>query len=318
VRNAIPFGRERWLLVGGVTWRARLLTAPLAILLLGLAWGCGLPTLEKPGRLTVLASILPLADFVRQVGGDRVTVELLVPPGASPHTYEPTPAQLKALARARLLVLNGAGLEFWADKLVGAAGNPNLLVVRTAEDLALIVDDEHAHRGHQHGPGNPHVWLSPLCAMHQVEKIRDALVSADPENADYYRANAARYLTELRALDAEMRARIGAFSRRKFVALHGAWVYLARDYGLEQAAVVEKIPGQEPSPADVAAVVRTVRAAGAGAVFAEPQLPSKAAEAIAAEAGVPVLFLEPLGVPPEYRYLDTMRHNLAQLEKALR
>ncbi len=290
----------------------------LVVLFLGLAWGCGPPTTENHGRLPVLASILPLADFVRQVGGDRVTVEVLVPPGASPHTYEPTPAQLRALGRARLLVLNGAGLEFWADKLVGAAGNPHLLVVRTAEGLDLVTDEEHADHGHPDGAGNPHVWLSPLCAMHQVENIRDALAAADPENADYYRANAERYLAELRALDSEMRARIGALSRRKFVALHGAWVYLARDYGLEQAAVVEKIPGQEPSPADVAAIVRTVKAAGAGAVFAEPQLSSKAAEAIAAEAGVPVLFLNPLGVPPDYRYLDTMRHNLAQLERALR
>lgn len=299
-------------------WRLRML-AVLVALLLWLPSGCGQRPQQPTERIPVLASILPLADFTRQVGGDRVSVEVLVPPGASPHTYEPTPAQLKALSEARLLVLNGMGLEFWADKLVGAAGNPNLLVVNTAEGLTIIRDDEQEREGdHAHAGGNPHVWLSPLCAVHQVERIRDALVAVDPSNADYYRANAARYIGELRALDEEMRRKIASFSCKRFVAFHGAWVYLARDYGLEQAAVVEKVPGQEPSPAEAAEIIRTVRAAGARAIVAEPQFSAKAAQTIAAESGVPILFLNPLGDPPEYRYLDTMRHNLAQLEGALR
>jgi len=262
-------------------------------------------------RLLVTASILPLTDFARQVGGERVQVEVLVPPGASPHMYEPTPAQLKSVSQARVLVLNGVGLEFWADKVISAANNPNLIVVKTAEGLNIIAGDK------DEPGGNPHVWLSPRNAMHQVEMIRDALMRADPVGAETYRANADRYIGELRALDKEIRDAVATFSTRKFIAFHAAWVYFARDYGLEQTAVIERTPGQEPSPAEIAEIVKTAKAIGAKAIFAEPQFPTKAAEVIAAESGARVLFLNPLGQPPNYRYLDLMRYNLAEIGKAL-
>ena len=263
-------------------------------------------------QILVLASILPLADFARQVGGDRVQVETLVPPGASPHTYELTPAQLQAVSRAKVLVLNGTGLEYWADKMISAANNPNLVVVKTAEGLDIIAGDEHAPGG------NPHVWLSPLNAIHQVEMIRDTLSQADPVGANTYRANANRYTGELSALDREIHDTVAMFRNRKFIAFHAAWAYLARDYGLEQAAVVETTPGKEPSPAEVAEIVRTAKAIGAKAIFAEPQFSSKAAAVIAEESGAQVLFLNPLGQPPDYRYIDLMRYNLNEMSKALK
>ena len=262
-------------------------------------------------RLPVAASILPLADFTRQVGGERIRLETLIPPGASPHTYEPTPAQLKFLSRARVLVLNGVGLEFWADKVIAAVDNPNLVVVRTADGLKILAG-EPGEPG-----GNPHLWLSPREVIHQVEMIRDALVRADPPGSDAYRANAARYVAALRAFDAEIRATVATFSQRKFIAFHAAWAYFARDYGLEQAAVIESTPGREPSPAEVAKIIRTARAIKAKAIFAEPQFPASAARAIAEESGAAVLLLDPLGKPPG-SYLDLMRANLAQISKALR
>jgi zinc transport system substrate-binding protein len=259
----------------------------------------------------VVASILPLADFVRQVGGDRVSVETLVPPGASPHTYELTPAQLRAVSQGRVLVLNGIGLEYWADGMISAAENPDLIVVTTSDGLDILAGEV------RESSGNPHVWLSPLNAIHQVEAIRDALVQADPAGADAYRDNADRYIAELWALDREIRQAVGAFSSREFIAFHAAWVYFARDYGLEQAAVVESRPGQEPSPEEIAAIVETARRIGARAIFAEPQFSAKAAEVIAEESGARVLFLNPLGLPPDYRYLDLMRYNLAEISRAL-
>ncbi len=284
-------------------------------LLMTLALGLGLALrgvdAGAQAPLPVAASILPLADFARQVGGERVAVETLVPPGASPHTYEPTPAQLRLLSRARVLVLNGVGLEFWADKLISAARNPRLIVVRTAAGLPILASDP------DEPGGNPHVWLSPLGAIHQVEAIRDALIRADPAGADGYRANAERYVGRLRALDQEIRATVATFRTRKFIVYHPAWAYFARDYGLEQAAVIERSPGQEPSPAEVAAIIRTARAIGAKAIFAEPQFSTKAARVIAEESGAQVLLLDPLGRPPTYRYLDTMRYDLAQMRKAL-
>jgi len=285
----------------------------LVMLLLSALSACAAPVTPAgtDRRLPVVASILPLADFVRQVGGDRVSVETLVPPGASPHTYELTPAQLRAVSQGRVLVLNGIGLEYWAEGIISAAKNPDLIVVTTSEGLDILAGEV------GESSGNPHVWLSPSNAIHQVEAIHDALVRADPTGADAYRHNADRYIAELRALDREIRQAVGAFSRREFIAFHAAWVYFARDYDLALAAVVESRPGQEPSPEEIAAIVGTARRIGARAIFAEPQCSAKAAEVIAEESGAQVLFLNPLGLPPDYHYLDLMRFNLAEMSRGL-
>ena len=267
---------------------------------------------QADARLQVVASVLPMADFARQVGGDRVRVEALVPAGASPHTYDLTPAQMKAVARARVLILNGVGLEFWADKVVSSAGNPNLVVVTASDGLKIIAGDA------DEPGGNPHTWLSPVNAMRQVEKICRALIQVDPAGSGVYRANADRFQRELRALDEEIRAAVAGFSTRKFIAFHAAWSYFAADYGLEETAVVERRPGQEPSPAEIADIVRKSKEIKTKAIFAEPQFSSKAAEAIAEECGARVLFLNPIGIPPENRYLDLMRYNLGQISLVMR
>jgi len=285
----------------------------LSVLGLTLA-GCGRQAdpEQVDARLQVVASVLPMADFARQVGGDRVRVEALVPAGASPHTYDLTPAQMKAVARARVLILNGVGLEFWADKVVSSAGNPNLVVVTASDGLKIIAGDA------DEPGGNPHTWLSPVNAMRQVEKICRALIQVDPAGSGVYRANADRFQRELRALDEEIRAAVAGFSTRKFIAFHAAWSYFAADYGLEETAVVERRPGQEPSPAEIADIVRKSKEIKTKAIFAEPQFSSKAAEAIAEECGARVLFLNPMGIPPENRYLDLMRYNLGQISLVMR
>lgn len=280
--------------------------------------GCGQSpspnVVSREGNVLVVTSITPLGDFVRHVGGDRVQVEVLVPPGTSPHTFEPTPEQVKLLARADLLVLNGVGLEFWADKMIESAGNPDLRVVVTAEGLDILqTADEEGKVG-----GNPHVWLDPINAALQVARIRDALVQVDPAGKDVYLKNGAGYIEDLKALDRDIMLRVAQFREKRFVAFHWAWVYFARRYGLEQVAVIERVPGSEPSPGDIAQVVEAIRGIGAKAIFAEPQLSPRVAEAIAAETGAQVLFLNPLGEPPDYDYIRTMQHNVEQLEKALR
>jgi len=270
------------------------------------------PSPTASDRLLVAASIAPLADFARQVGGDHVQVVTLVPPGASPHTYELTPSQVQQVARARLLVLNGVGLEYWADKLIESADNPNLIVVDTSQGIEILGG------GADEPGGNPHIWLDPQNAIVQVGHIRDALIQADPAHADDYRANAERYIAELQALDQEIANQVAAWSNRQFIAFHPAWVYFARRYGLVQAAVIEESPGREPSPADVAHIVETARRIGAKAIFAEPQFSPKAAQTIAEESGAQVLFLDPLGSSlDDPSYFGLMRYNVAQMAKAL-
>ncbi len=274
--------------------------------------GCGAATpAASSGKMLVAASIPPIADMVRQVGGERVEVLTMVPPGASPHTYEPTPEQMRRLAGARILFLNGVGLEFWADKAVQAVGNPHLQVVVLSQGMEILQSGPHA-------TGNPHLWLSPQRAMKYVARIRDALIAADPAHEALYRANARAYLAQLQQLDAEIRKAVAGFRSREMVTFHASWVYFIHDYGLHQAAVLEATPGQEPSAAEVAKIVEIIKATGAPAVFAEPQFSPRAAQVIAQEAGVPVLTLDPLGgLPPRETYIKLMRWNLQQLRKGL-
>lgn len=293
--------------------------AMIAVLLWFIAIGsaaCGGEAESPPvatDNVLVAASIAPLADFARQVGGDHVQVITLVPPGASPHTYELTPAQAEQVARAKVLVLNGVGLEYWADKLIQSAGNPNLIVVDTSKGIEILAG-ETAEAG-----GNPHIWLDPRNAIIQMEHIRAALLRADPAHADDYRANAKKYIAELWELDQEIANEVATWSHRQFIAFHPAWAYFARRYGLEQAAVIERSPGREPSPAEVAQIVQTARRIEAKAIFAEPQFSAKAAQTIAEESGAQVLFLDPLGSSlDDPSYLSLMRYNLAQMAQVLR
>jgi zinc transport system substrate-binding protein len=262
-------------------------------------------------RFLVAVSIAPLADFARQVGGEHVQVFTLIPPGASPHTYELKPSQVQRVAKARLLILNGAGLEYWADKLVEGTDDPELRTVDTSKGISLISGGEYG--------GNPHVWLDVRQAIVQVQHIRDALVMVDPDHEAAYHERTARYLDQLESLDREISEEIKGWSQHQFIAFHPAWVYFARRYGLKQAAVIEKSPGREPSPAEIVKIIKMVKQIKARAIFAEPQFSKKAARAIASETGTRVLFLDPLGASFEdSSYLTLMRRNLAQMASALK
>jgi ABC-type Zn uptake system ZnuABC Zn-binding protein ZnuA len=257
-------------------------------------------------ELKVAVSIPPLADFVRQVGGDRAEVELLVLPGTDPHIYRIEPVQMRFLAEARLLVVVGLGLEWWLADVLSAAENPGLEVVTTSAGIEAI-------------DGDPHIWLDPLNAVLQVATIREALVRADPAGRLYYEANAARYITELLSLHQEIMERVSRWARKEFVALHGAWAYFAHRYGLEQLAVIVPSPGREPSPMEVAQIIELMRDRGVRAIFVEVQHPPGVAELIAQETGASLVTLDPLGgLPGREDYLSLMRYNLSRMEEALK
>lgn len=263
--------------------------------------------------MLVAASIGPLGNFAEKVGGKLVDVRILVQPGASPHTYQLTTEQMEMLSNASVLVLNGVNLEFWANKAIDAADNPKLIVTRTAEGLPVLASgDDHDHLG-----GNPHLWLNPVYAVRQVEMIRSAFIMADPKHADDYKSNAAKYIADLKRLDKDIRKEVKTFKSKDFIAYHPAWVYFAKEYGLRQAAVIEETPGKEPSPSELADVIKVCKKTKARAIFAEPQFSPKAAKVIAGECGANVLMLDPIGKPPHYDYIATMRANLKQMTKAL-
>lgn len=265
--------------------------------------------------IKVAASIYPIGDMVKEVGGERVDVRVLLPPGATPHVFEPTAKTAKELSDARLFFEVGAGLELWAEKLLKTSGKKITTVV-LSEGIKLL--HEEGGHGHEHEMGNPHVWLDPVLAVEMAKKIQKALEETDPQGSDVYRRRSAEYVARLRSLDAEIRKTVATFSIKSFVSFHPAWDYFALRYGLNSVGVIEESPGKEPSPKKLQAIVKAIRDYHIRAVFAEPQLNPKAAEVIAHEAGVKVIMLDPEGgLPGRETYLGLMKFNLARLKEAM-
>lgn len=277
-------------------------------------------------QISVVASIFPLADMVQQVGSPHVAATFVVPAGASPHTFEPKPSQMKQIAAARVFFMIGAGLEIWAEKFVAAAGR-DLLKVVLSDGIALIHSSGSMHTHPETEPAagavrmaNPHIWLDPVIAQSMVSRIISVLCSADNMHADHYRRQGEIYLTGLRQLDKDIRSAVSTFSVKKYVAFHAAWDYFAKRYGLEPVGVIETAPGRNPTPRRIRQIIADIKKHRIRAVFAEPQLNPKVAVVIAEEADVRVLFLDPVGAPDvegRKTYLELMRYNLDVLKEAL-
>jgi manganese/iron transport system substrate-binding protein len=309
------------------------------LLLLALAAGCAGSSGEESGRPEVVATTPVIGDLVRQVAGERAEVFVLVPPGAEPHTFQPTPRDAARISRAEAVFKNGLGLDDWVDDLLESAGGEGQTVVELSRGLEPIGaehgheeehshhdghahhEEEHGHHG-EHARGNPHFWLDVRYAMRYVERIRDALIRMDPEGEEVYRENARRYLRELERLDRYIRERAGSIpeERRKLVTFHDAFPYFARAYGFEEVAVVLPNPNAEPGSRQVARVVRAVREEGVPAIFTEPQFNSRLARTVAEEAGVEVYEIYsdtlPAGDGPR-TYEAMMRANIDRIAEAL-
>lgn len=291
-----------------------------------LAGGCGASDIE--GKVKVAATIEPLADFCRQLGGEYVEVETLVASGASPHTYEPTADQLKFLSEADVFVTNGLGLDSWAAEIVEKVENPELVTVAAGENVPkadLIEVGEHGDEepGHEAEEGvyNPHVWLDPNLAVFQVEAIRDRLVYVDPEHEQQYLNNAEAYLEELGKLDESARDEVSGFTEKEYVAFHPSFTYFAKRYGLDEVGVIELQPGREPSSGEIGDLIRKIEESGVKVVFTEPQFNPKPAEAIASETGARVVEVDPLGDPgdPETgTYLKLIEYDIDQMSVAMK
>jgi len=266
-------------------------------------------------KTKVIASIAPLADFARQVGGEKIDVKLLLPPGTSPHTYEPTPRAIQDVSNARVFIKIGSDLELWAEKIIKAAANKNLIIVDSSSGVSLLRDPH----SHGHRSADPHIWLDPFIASGIITKIENAFIKADPENSEHYRLNASRYREKLSELDTEISGRVKEFRTKEYVTFHPAWNYFSRRYGLQVAAVIEESPGKEPSPKHMQKIIKKIRAMGKKVVFVEPQFNPKIAEVIAKESGAKVICLDPIGGQKDREtYLDMMKHNVSAIESAMK
>ncbi len=276
-------------------------------------------------KLTVIASIYPIADMVQQVGGDHVDVTFVLPAGASPHTFEPKPSLVKKFSSARIFFMVGAGLEFWSEKFIELAG-PGLTTIVLSEGVSLIHTAGHHHAGsgisnHESSVANPHIWLDPAIAKSMVNKITAVLCEVDHQHLKYYKQRGQNYLNDIDKLDRRIKVKVANFNIKKYVSFHASWAYFARHYGLEPVGIIEAAPGRNPTPIQIKNIVAMIKINHIRAVFAEPQLNPRAAEIIAREAGVNVLLLDPLGGPNlkgRSTYVDLIQYNLSVMQEAMK
>lgn len=254
------------------------------------------------GKIRVVATIFPVSDIIRRVGGDSVQVETLLPPGASPHAFELGPTQVRELSQAELVVYIGKGVDDWAVR-----GSHNRRTLRLTDKTGVV-------------NGDPHIWLDPVLVRDFIAPaVSEALVEIRPFCRPLVERNLQTFQGELSRLDEDVRQTLGGIPAKRFISLHSAWGYFARRYGLEEVGSIVEFPGEEPSAKWLRELVELARGRGAKVVFAEAQVSPKAASLMAQEIGGKVATLDPLGgpgVPGRGDYISLMEYNLESMRKA--
>ena len=296
-------------------------------------------------RLPVLVSIAPQKFFVQQIGKDLVDIQVMVQPGANPHTYEPKPKQMTGLSGAQLYFAIGVPFEkAWLQKITSA--NPKLKIIHTdhgiqkipmiahhlhdadhhSQEGSLHHEKEHdhdhgeAHEGGRHhkadtdkdGMRDPHIWLSPPLVRAQARMIRDALQEIDPRHHENYARNYRAFITEIVELDDELKNIFAGMQKLEFIVFHPSWGYFADAYGLSQVPI--EIEGKDPKPAELKEIVEHAREKGIKVIFVQPQFSSRSAELVAREIGGQVVFADPLAED----WLSNLRQVAGKFKEALK
>jgi zinc/manganese transport system substrate-binding protein len=291
-------------------------------LLLSLALALVPALADAAERLPVIASFSILGDMVGRLGGDRVEVTSLVGPDGDAHVYEPTPDDVRRLAAARLVVVNGLGFEGWLERLVGASGyvGPTVVASNGVAPRQMLEDED----GAAHEVTDPHAWQDLANGLRYVDNIEAGLIAADPDGRDAYAANAEHYRAELKALDAEVRTGLAVIpaERRKIITSHDAFCYFGAAYGLDLIAPEGISTDAEASAADVAKIIRQIKAEAIPAVFLENVQDPRLMDEIAAETQAAIggaLYSDALSPPdgPAATYVKMFRSNVATLTAAL-
>lgn len=258
--------------------------------------GCEAP---HPGKTQFAATISPLAFILNEIAGSRAEIVTLLSPGASPHTYEISPADARTVGMALALFYVDDTLDGWAARLPARA---KVRVFDWAPEESRLVysgthtaDDGH---GHDHGEFDPHFWSDPVLVRAMLPHFVEKMSALDPDGAEEYRDNGVRFAAELEAIDERLRAEMEPLKGKAIVTFHPSWDYFLKRYGIRNVGVLEPAPGKEASPQQIMNLVESIRAEGVKAVFSEPQLPSRPAEVLAETAGVTLGVLDPHGGAP--------------------
>ncbi len=269
-------------------------------------------------QLQVFVSIPPQKYIVKQIGGEHVKVNVIVQPGASPHTYEPKPKQMVAITRAKIFFTVGVGFEtVWMRKL--SASNPAMAIVPTHANIKKIPIMGHHHKrgGHDdddddHAGLDPHIWLSPPLVKQQALTVLEALLREDPSNSSAYKTNYTRFAQELSELEQELKRIFRNRKNLQFMVFHPSWGYFAQAYGLEQIAI--ETEGKNPKPAQLKEIIQHAREQGIKVIFVQPQYSSRSARMVAKAIGGEVVFVDPLSE----NWMDNMRQVAEKFSRALK
>lgn len=300
---------------------------------------------ETNDQLTVYASTFALKSFAEEIGGDRVRVEMVIPPGADPHTYEPTSKQMTDIAEADLFLTVGHDLEPYVESMEKSLASENVTFVKTAEDVKLLSaedtvhvhseddgheheEDEHAEEGHSeddghnHGQYDPHVWLDPTNAVSISEAIEAAFSEQAPDYKDEFADRLSAFKEEAETLDAELKAAVEGGSKSELLVTHAAYGYLADRYGFEQLPIAGLTPSEEPSQQALKRVIEEAQLHDLKYIAFEDTVTPKVAEVVKSEIGAETVTIYNLeSVTKEQMdqsYFDLMRENVKALETALK
>ncbi|MEN9979830.1 MAG: metal ABC transporter substrate-binding protein [candidate division WOR-3 bacterium] len=275
---------------------------------------------QDRAEINVVTTIPVTADWVQQVGGDRVKVVSILKGQEDAHSYEPGPQTAEMLAQAQLVIRVGLGFDVWLDGLIANSGNPKLKALTLAEGIEPV-EDEGEHHGHGvHEAGNPHIWLDPEVAKSGVTRIAILLGAIDPAHRAEYQRRAEAYCGELDSVSAVLRGLVAELNNRRFVALHNSWPYFCRAFGLEMVAAVEPLPGREPSARSFAGLIKLMRQDSVRVIVIEPQHNPDLARVLARETGAQVVTLSQFNgvLPGTDTYLELLDYNIRTLVSVLK
>lgn len=302
----------------------------LGILALILLPGCSDKEVSngaQGGKLQVYTSIYPLYDFTSKLGGDKIEVHNIVPPGGEPHEWEPSPRDIANISKADVLIYCGTGIETWIEKILPSLDPSKVIVVDASKGIPVLDLEAKEEKGHEHGEHDhstdPHIWVDPINAKAMVDNIQQGLKKADPSNEQYYKEKAATFQGQLDDLHREYQTALAGAKGKEFIVSHAAFGYLAQRYGLTQVPIRGLSPEVEPSPNDMAQIVKVAREKGIKYIFTETMVSPKVSEALAQEVSAEILVLNPMGgltqeeIAAGHDYLTIMRENLKNLKLAL-
>jgi manganese/iron transport system substrate-binding protein len=297
--------------------------------LAGLAWilsACAAPAGGQSGKMQVVATTTIVGDVVGNIGGNAIQLDVLLPPGSDPHSFDPTPQDVAKIARANLIFANGAGLETFLDPLLKNADS-RAQVIYVSDGIQLIRFQSNLP-GEESGPGggDPHTWFDPQNVKDWVQNIEKALSAQDPGNAQTYAANAQRYTQQLDELDRWIQTQVGQIppDQRKLVTDHEAFTYFAARYGFQQVGAI--VPGYstlaQPSAQELAALEDAIQKLGVKAIFVGETVNPNLAQRVAQDTGVKLVYLYTGALSdssgPASTYLDFMRYDVNQIINALK